>query len=45
MRFRKKYDVSNGQASRRGEVVQELRWQATAEGWKIFSERDIKVIR
>lgn len=45
MRFRKKYDVSNGQASRRGEVVQELRWQATNEGWKIFSERDIKVIR
>lgn len=45
MRFRKKYDVSNGQASRRGEVVQELRWQATSNGWKIFSERDIKVIR
>ncbi len=45
MRFRKKYDVSNGQASRRGEVVQELRWQATVGGWKIFSERDIKVIR
>jgi hypothetical protein len=45
MRFRKKYDVSNGQASRRGEVVQELRWQATADGWKIFSERDIRVIR
>ena len=45
MRFRKKYDVSNGQASRRGEVVQELRWQSTGEGWKIFSERDIRVIR
>lgn len=45
MRFRKKYDVSNGQASRRGEVVQELRWQSTREGWKIFSERDIRVIR
>ena len=45
MRFRKKYDVSNGQASRRGEVVQELRWQATGDGWKIFSERDIRVIR
>lgn len=45
MRFRKKYNVSNGRASRRGEVVQELRWQSTNEGWKIFSERDIKVIR
>jgi ketosteroid isomerase-like protein len=41
MRFRKKYNVSN----KSGEVVQELRWQRTANGWKIFSERDIRVIR
>lgn len=45
MRFRKKYNVANGTASRRGEVVQELRWQQTPGGWRIFSERDIKVIR
>ncbi|HEY0459221.1 MAG TPA: hypothetical protein VGC97_08805 [Pyrinomonadaceae bacterium] len=45
MRFRKVYDIQNGRNSRRGEVIQELRWQQTNGGWKIFSERDIKVIR
>lgn len=45
MRFRKKYDINNGAKSRRGEVIQELRWQQTTGGWKIFSERDIKVLR
>jgi ketosteroid isomerase-like protein len=44
MRFRKKYNVVNRSKSRRGEVVQELRWQQTNGGWKIFSERDIRVI-
>ncbi|HXG85669.1 MAG TPA: nuclear transport factor 2 family protein [Pyrinomonadaceae bacterium] len=44
MRFRKKYRVDNRRGSRRGEVVQELRWRQTNGGWKIFSERDIKVI-
>lgn len=44
MRFRKKYSVVNGARNRRGEVVQELRWQRTNQGWKIFSERDIRVI-
>jgi ketosteroid isomerase-like protein len=44
MRFRKKYRVENGSRIRRGEVIQELRWQQTNGGWKIFSERDIKVI-
>ncbi len=44
MRFRKKYRVENNSSIRRGEVVQELRWQQTNRGWKIFSERDIKVI-
>lgn len=44
MRFRKKYSVVNKGRNRRGEVVQELRWQRTNAGWKIFSERDIKVI-
>jgi hypothetical protein len=45
MRFRKVYDIRNARNSRSGEVIQELRWQQTNRGWKIFSERDIKVIR
>jgi len=45
MRFRKKYNVEKAASSRTGEVVQELRWQQTSGGWRIFSERDIKVIR
>lgn len=45
MRFRKQYSVANRQTTRSGEVVQELRWQLTRDGWKIFSERDIRVIR
>jgi ketosteroid isomerase-like protein len=44
MRFRKKYSVVNGTRNQRGEVVQELRWRRTPGGWKIFSERDIRVI-
>ena len=44
MRFRKKYNIESGSRNRRGEVVQELRWQKTNSGWRIFSERDIKVI-
>lgn len=45
MRFRKKYNIRNGAKSRSGEVIQELRWQKSSGDWKIFSERDIKVIR
>lgn len=45
MRFRKKYRIENGGKSRSGEVVQELRWQRSGSDWKIFSERDIRVIR
>lgn len=45
MRFRKKYNIVNVAKSRSGEVVQELRWQQNNGRWKIFSERDIKVIR
>ena len=44
MRFRKKYNIVDASRSRRGEVVQELRWRQTNDGWKIFSERDIRVI-
>jgi ketosteroid isomerase-like protein len=45
MRFRKKYNIQNGSRNRSGEVVQELRWRKTNDGWKIFSERDIRVLR
>jgi ketosteroid isomerase-like protein len=45
MRFRKKYSVTNARRNSSGEVVQELRWNRTAAGWKIFSERDVRVIR
>ncbi|HEX7175184.1 MAG TPA: hypothetical protein VF240_07865 [Pyrinomonadaceae bacterium] len=44
MRFRKRYRVAGGGQDRRGEVVQELRWRKTGEGWKIVSERDVRVI-
>jgi ketosteroid isomerase-like protein len=45
MRFRKTYDIRGPQATRRGEVRQELRWVKTPAGWKITSERDAQVIR
>jgi hypothetical protein len=45
MRFRKQYRIEGGPRNRRGEVVQELRWRRTPAGWKITSERDIRVIR
>lgn len=45
MRFRKRYEVRGGPQSGRGEVIQELRWRKTEQGWKIYSERDIRVIR
>ncbi|MBA2341297.1 MAG: hypothetical protein H0V88_12950 [Pyrinomonadaceae bacterium] len=45
MRFRKRYHLEGRNLNRRGEVVQELRWQQTNAGWKIFSERDVRVIR
>lgn len=45
MRFRKSYAIEGGGQTRRGEVVQELRWRLTTQGWKIYSERDVRVIR
>ncbi|MBA2528122.1 MAG: hypothetical protein H0V18_20415 [Pyrinomonadaceae bacterium] len=45
MRYRKKYRIEDAQHSRRGEVIQELRWQRVGREWRIFSERDIKVLR
>jgi hypothetical protein len=45
MRFRKTYAVEGGPGARSGEVVQELRWRLTPEGWRITSERDVRVMR
>ena len=45
MRFRKSYAIEGVGQNRRGEVIQELRWQLTPQGWKIYSERDVRVIR
>jgi hypothetical protein len=45
MRFVKEYRVTERSRTRRGAVIQELRWQQTSDGWKIFSERDVRVLR
>ena len=45
MRFRKQYRIVDRSRTRSGEVVQELRWRQTRDGWRIFSERDVRVIR
>lgn len=45
MRFRKQYIVKMKGSERYGEVLQEMRWQLTDEGWRIIGERDAEVIR
>lgn len=45
MRFRKQYVVKRNGRERVGEVLQQLRWRRTNEGWKIVAERDMQVIR
>jgi hypothetical protein len=42
--FRKAYVIEGPRVHRRGEVVQELRWARTEQGWKITSERDAAVL-
>jgi ketosteroid isomerase-like protein len=44
MRFRKRYQIT-GEESRSGEVLQELRWRRTGDGWKIVGERDLRVLQ
>ena len=44
MRFRKSYQITGGGGARSGEVLQELRWRRTPSGWKIVSERDLRVL-
>jgi ketosteroid isomerase-like protein len=45
MRFHKRYQIAGGGEDRRGEVLQELRWQLTRGQWRITSERDLQVVR
>lgn len=45
MRFHKRYEIVGGGEDRRGEVVQELRWQRINGEWRITSERDLRVVR
>jgi len=45
MRFRKRYQIRGGVGARSGEVLQELRWRRTPSGWRIVSERDLRVIQ
>lgn len=44
MLFRKRYEIGASGQNRRGEVLQELRWRRTRNGWRIVSERDLKVL-
>lgn len=44
MKFRKSWDFKGAQPSS-GEVLQELRWRKTDAGWRIFFERDLRVLR
>lgn len=45
MRFRKQYFIGGGTRNRRGQVIQQLNWRRTSEGWKITGERDLQVVR
>lgn len=45
MRFIKEYRIAGRSGTKSGVVVQELRWQRSGDEWRIFSERDIRVIR
>lgn len=45
MKFRKGYMMKVQGRERRGDVVQQLQWRRTDEGWKIVGERDIRVLR
>lgn len=44
MLFRKKYNIKKGDRDRSGEVLQEMKWVKTKNGWKIVGERDVKVL-
>lgn len=43
-RFRKRYVIEGPKVRRRGEVLQEIRWTRTPDGWRIVAERDAEVL-
>jgi serine/threonine protein kinase/ketosteroid isomerase-like protein len=43
--FRKSYSRGTTARPESGEVLQEIVWQKTNRGWKIISERDLRVLR
>ena len=43
--FRKSYSRGDSSQPQSGEVLQEIVWQKTNRGWKITSERDLRVLR
>jgi ketosteroid isomerase-like protein len=43
--FRKSYSRGDASQPQSGEVLQEIVWQKTNRGWKITSERDLRVLR
>jgi hypothetical protein len=45
MLFRKSYSRGTAARPESGEVLQEIGWQKTNRGWKIISERDLRVLR
>ncbi|HEV7905533.1 MAG TPA: protein kinase [Pyrinomonadaceae bacterium] len=45
MLFRKSYSRGTTARPESGEVLQEIGWQKTNRGWKIISERDLRVLR
>jgi ketosteroid isomerase-like protein len=44
MHFNKEYMMSVNGREHHGKVLHQLRWQLTDDGWKIVSERDIRVL-
>lgn len=44
MRFRKEYTIAGDGFDKSGAVIQELRWRRTPKGWRITSERDLRVV-
>lgn len=45
MRFIKYYAIEGGGQDKRGEVLQELKWQRVNGKWRIVSERDLRVLQ
>lgn len=45
VRFRKQYEVTGAEGTQSGEVLQELVLVRSGNGWRIVSERDLRVLR